>query len=88
MNTPKVHTDNNPDAEIAHRIKNALIVKGINQEDLAREAGLSYSTLRRSLDQKRDDRRSLTVQQIGKIADALEVHPSVLMPATFAGDVA
>lgn len=82
MNTSRVAPDNDPDAETAHRILNALIVKGIDQKALARETGISLSTLRRSLDRKRDDCRSLTIQQVGLIASALDVPAAILLPAT------
>lgn len=88
MNTPTVSTDNNADTETAHRILNALIVKGINQKALAETTGISLSTLRRSLDQSRPDSRSLTIQQLGLIANALEVPAAVLLPATLTQDAA
>lgn len=76
------------DMEIAARITNGLIVRGIDKKSLAEKIGLSYSTLRRSLEQERGDRRSLTIQEIGKIASILEVSPSALLPATFTERVA
>lgn len=88
MNTPTVSTDNNADTETAHRILNALIVKGINQKSLAETTGISLSTLRRSLDQNRPDSRSLTIQQLGLIANALEVPAAVLLPAELTQDAA
>lgn len=88
MNTSRVGPDNNPDAQIAHRILNALIVKGIDQKALASTTGISLSTLRRSLDQKRDDSRSLTIHQLSKIAEALEVPAYVLLPDTLTEDAA
>lgn len=88
MNTPTISTDNNADTETAHRILNALIVKGINQKSLAETTGISLSTLRRSLDQTRPDSRSLTIQQLGLIANALEVPAAILLPATLTQDAA
>lgn len=88
MNTPMVSTDNDPDLETAHRILNALIVKGVDQKALAQATGISLSTLRRSLDQKRPDRRSLTIQQLGLIASALEVPAAILLPAELTQDAA
>ena len=88
MNTPRVAADNSADAEIAHRIRNALIVNGIEHKALAEKSGIKYGTLRRSLDQKREDRRSLTVQELIRIADALEVPPSVLVPSALTGSAA
>lgn len=71
------------DMEIAARITNGLIVRGIDKKSLAEKIGLSYSTLRRSLEQDRGDRRSLTILEIGKIANILEVSPAALLPETF-----
>lgn len=88
MNTKKAAGANGADTQIAHQIKNALIVQGINQKDLATKAGMSFSTLRRSLDQKRDDRRSLTIQELTKISEALEVPAAALLPVELKQDVA
>jgi DNA-binding Xre family transcriptional regulator len=82
MNTTTAAGAYGADVEVAHQIRNALIVQGINHKELSSKTGISYSTLRRSLDQTRADRRSLTVQEITKIAAALEVQPSVILPAT------
>ena len=74
-------TEATPDSEIAARILTVLSDKDLTQEALAQEIGLSYSTLRRSLEQHRGDRRSFTVLELGKIADALNIHPSMILPA-------
>ena len=69
------------DSEIAERILKVLKDnKGLTQEALGREIGISYTTLRRSLEQDRGDRRSFSILELGKIADVLNVHPSVLLP--------
>jgi len=69
------------DSEIASNILKALKAKGdMTQEDLAQELGVSYTTLRRSLEQHRNDRRSFSILELGKIADILDVHPSALFP--------
>lgn len=68
------------DSEIAERILNALIVRGLSQQTLAQEIGISHSTLRRSLDQSRGDRRSFSILELTKIAGALNVKTSILMP--------
>ena len=81
MNTKKAAGANGADTQIAHQIKNALIVQGTNQKALAEKTQISFSTLRRSLDQNRADRRSLTIQELTKIADALEVPTAALLPA-------
>ena len=75
-------TEATPDSEIAARILTVLSDKNLTQEALAQEIGLSYSTLRRSLEQHRGDRRSFTVLELGKIADTLGVAPAALLPAT------
>ena len=80
MNKPVVEADKTADTEIADRIMHAMIVKGISLKALAAETGISYSTLRRSFHQARADRRSFTVPQFLKIADALQVRPSALTP--------
>lgn len=82
MNTKKAAGANGADTQIAHQIRNALIVQGINQKELATKTGISFSTLRRSLDQKREDRRSLTIQELTKIAEAIEVPTAALLPAS------
>lgn len=84
MNNPKAAGANqDTDTEIAARVSNALIVRGIDKKSLAMHIGLSYSTLRRSLEQDRGDRRSFTFRDLSKIADVLEVAPSTLIPSSF-----
>lgn len=80
MATTNNGVDNQPDIEIANRITNALIIKGMNLRSLSRAAGISYQTLRRSLQQNRPDRRSFTFQEFHQIATALAVQPSTLLP--------
>jgi len=75
-------TPTTPDSEIADRILTALSDKDLTQEALAQEIGISYSTLRRSLEQHRGDRRSFTILELGKIASILDVSPAALLPAT------
>ena len=81
MNTSKAAGAVRADAQLAHQIRNALIVQGINQKELASKTSISLSTLRRSLDQSRDDRRSLTFQELTKIAAAIQVPLTALIPA-------
>ena len=82
MNNSEAAGASRADIYIAHQIRNALIVQGTNQTELANKTGISYSTLRRSLHQDRKDRRSITVTDIEKIAAALQVPPAALLPAT------
>jgi transcriptional regulator with XRE-family HTH domain len=84
MNTSQAAGADTTDAEIGNRIKNALIVQGFNQKRLSDVTGIAYATLRRSL----SGGRSLTVRDIGNIADAIEVHPSALLPDTLTGSAA
>lgn len=85
MNNYTDHADNFEDVEIAGRITHALIIRGIDKKSLAEQVGLSYSTLRRSLEQDRGDRRSLSIRELGKIAKVLDVPASTLLPATITG---
>lgn len=72
------------DKEIADRITNALIVKNTNVRALSDATGISYPTLRRSL----TGGRSLTFLEFTKIAAAINVAPSALLPATLTQDAA
>lgn len=72
------------DAEIGSRITNALVVKGINQKALSDATGIAYPTLRRSL----SGGRSLTFLEFAKIANAIDVEPHALLPATLTGAAA
>lgn len=72
------------DAEIGNRITNALMAKGTNQKALSDVTGIAYATLRRSL----SGGRSLTIREIGNIADAIGVQPYVLLPTTLTQDAA
>ena len=87
MNNSMAAGASRDDIHIAHQIRNALIVQGTNQTELATKTGISYSTLRRSLDQNREDRRSLTVKDIGKIAEALQIPPAALLPPSLTEQV-
>jgi len=82
MDKPPVEADNSADVEIANRIMNALIVKGASLSELSEVTGIAKHTIRRSLHQNRADSRSFNFREFRKIADALEVHPSALLPAT------
>jgi len=79
--SPTTRSTETVDSEIASNILKAIKDKGgYTQEALAQELGISYTTLRRSLEQHRNDRRSFTILELGKIADILDVHPSTLFP--------
>lgn len=84
MNNTEAHKANpNTDTEIAARINAALTERGINKVTFAQQVGLTYTTLRRSLEQHRGDSRSFTFRELAKIAEALQVQPSTLIPASF-----
>lgn len=68
--------DSTIDAEIAKKITNALIVRGMSVQTLSDETGISYPTLRRSL----KGGRSLTFGEFGSIARALGVESSAMLP--------
>lgn len=72
------------DAEIGARISNVIILKNFNIKALSDVTGISYPTLRRSL----TGGRSLTIREIGTIADALKVTPATFLPAELTEDAA
>lgn len=82
MTTSKVQADNAADVDIANKIMNALIVKGLNIKTLSEASGIKEHTIRHSLHQSRADHRSLTFREFHRIAEALQVQPSALMPET------
>jgi lambda repressor-like predicted transcriptional regulator len=88
MNIPSPQTDNAADVEIANRIMNALIVKGMNLEALSEATDIKIHTLRRSLHQSRIDCRSFNFSEFRRIAAALKVPTSALLPDEFAGRIA
>jgi transcriptional regulator with XRE-family HTH domain len=84
MSTSQGGTATATDTEIADRISNALIYKNVNAKDLAEKTGISYKPLLASL----KGNRSLTVVEYFKIADAINVKPSSLLPDTLGRSVA
>jgi transcriptional regulator with XRE-family HTH domain len=84
MSTPRSGTATATDAEIAARISNALIYKNVNARDLSTETGISYKPLLASL----KGNRSLTVVEFRKIAAAIDVLPSALLPDTVTASAA
>ena len=72
------------DAEIGHRIINAVVTKGTDIRALSDATGIAYSTLRRSL----SGGRSLSFREFSSIAAALSIRPSALLPATLTQDAA
>jgi len=76
------------DMEIAHRINKARVASGVRKEDLAEKIGISYTSLRRILEQERGDRRSPTTRELSKIAEVLQVRAASLLPEEFKQDAA
>lgn len=69
-----------PDEEIAHKVRHALTVNNMTQQELADAAGISFPTLRRSIAREIPNRRSLTFKEFGAIAKALDTPPTALYP--------
>jgi len=88
MNKSPATQPTTADTEIADRITNGLIVRGIDKKSLAEQIGLSYTTLRRRLEQHRNDSQSFNIRELIKIADVLEIKPSALLPPTLTKDAA
>lgn len=84
MRTSPATAAQNADAEIGHRITNAILTKGTNQKALSDSTGIAYATLRRSL----TGGRSLTVREITTIAEALNIPAVTLLPAALTQDAA
>lgn len=72
------------DAEIGARIRNAILVSKSNIKALSDVTGIAYPTLRRSL----AGGRSLTIRELGDIADALHVSTKTLLPGAITEDAA
>lgn len=72
------------DTEIANRITSAMLIKGISTQALSDSTGISYGSLRRSL----NGSRSLTFQEFHKISQALGVEKSALLTDELAGRAA
>ena len=84
MTTSPAGAATHTDAEIGNRIANALIVKGSNVKALSETTGIAYPTLRRSL----TGGRSLTIREIGTIANALSIPAGALLPAELTAQAA
>ena len=80
MSNSQTGANNATDTEIAERITNALVVKNVNVRALSDQTGISYPPLRRSL----SGGRSFTFAEFGRIAGALKVKPSALLPDSLA----
>lgn len=69
------------DVEIGNRITSAMLIKGITRDKLSEQTGISYSTLRRSL----NGARSFSFFEFGRIAKALGVSKHALITDEIAG---
>lgn len=78
------NSHNGADAEIADRITAELGKAKVSLLALSDSSGIPYPTLRRSVNAG----RSLSIQQIGSIATALNIHPSALLPPSLTQDAA
>lgn len=74
-----VHMDTNPDT-VAGRVKAAMSTANQSIKGTAEAAGIPLTTYRRKLAGHTD----FTVAELARIADALNVAPSTLLPAEFA----
>lgn len=73
-----------PDNEIASRIEAELEARNMSILALSEQTGIAYPTLRRSIKAG----RSLSIKEIGSIADALNIRPSTLVLDAFTQDAA
>lgn len=72
------------ESELTHKINNALIIRGMSILQLSEASGIKYTTLYRSL----RNQRTLNFNEFERIADALNVEPSALLPDTLRVEVA
>ena len=69
--------DNNK--EVANKVRQAMSHKDESILNTAKLSAIAYSTFHRKL----EGGGSFTMSEIGRIADALNVHPSALVPDAF-----
>lgn len=72
------YSPSSADSEIAARIQTVLANQNVRITTLSEQTGIADKTLRRSL----SGGRSLTIRELGTIAEALDVSPAVLLPQT------
>lgn len=77
-------TENGADAEIANRITAAIEANSTSLLAISEETGIAYPTLRRSIKAG----RSLSIREISKISEALNVPASTLLPVELTGEAA
>lgn len=80
MANPQTGANDATDTAIASLITDALSHKSMSLLALSEETSIAYPTLRRSIKAG----RSLSIRELTKIAAALNVHPSTLLPDTLA----
>lgn len=61
----------------ADRVAATMTRKGMSTQHVATAASIPYTTLHRKLNAPAD----FTISEIGRLADALGVHPSELLPS-------
>ena len=69
------------ESELTHKINNALIIRGMSILQLSEASGIKYTTLYRSL----RNQRTLNFNEFERIADALNVEASALLPEALKG---
>lgn len=69
------------DVEIGNRIASAMLIKGFTQQALSDKTGISYPTLRRSL----NGTRSFSFFEFARIANALGFSKRALLTDELAG---
>ena len=65
--------------EVANKVRQAMNNKNQTISGLAKDAAIAYSTFHRCMNGGAD----FTMPQLGRIADALEIHPAEIMPDHF-----
>jgi hypothetical protein len=65
--------------EVADKVRQAMDNKKQSILNTATSSAIAYSTFHRKL----EGGGSFTMSELGRLADALDVHPSELMPASF-----
>jgi len=66
---------------VANKVRQAMESKGESINNTAKLASIPYTTFHRKLDE--DSAYDFTMSELGRLADALEIHPTELMPEEF-----
>lgn len=65
--------------EVADKVRQAMEAKGESINNTAKLASIPYTTFHRKIDGIYD----FTMSELGRLADALEIHPAEFMPDEF-----